>query len=64
LVNIALPKIGQQTVRVFDLFGRLVQEISTDANRLAVDLSGEDAGVYLVETWNGGERNLVKVVKQ
>jgi len=64
LINVQLPKVGQQTVRVVDLYGRLVQEISTDATRLAVDLTREDAGVYLVETWNDGERNVVKVVKQ
>ncbi|MFK7982992.1 MAG: T9SS type A sorting domain-containing protein [Saprospiraceae bacterium] len=64
LVSVQLPKTQQQTVRVFDLFGRLVQEITTDANSLSIDLSGEDAGVYLVETWNDGERAVVKVVKQ
>jgi len=46
------------------LFGRLVQEITTDANSLSLDLSGEDAGVYLLETWNDGVRAMVKVVKQ
>jgi len=64
LVNVQLPTTQQQPIRVFDLFGRLVQEITTDANSLSLDLSGEDAGVYLLETWNDGVRAMVKVVKQ
>ena len=65
LVNVQLiPALANQTVRVFDLYGRLVQEITTDANSLSVDLSSEDAGIYLVETWNGDVREVVKVVKQ
>ncbi|GEM_PF-2198167 len=65
LVNVQLnPTVADQTVRVFDLYGRLVQELTTDATTISFDLAGEDAGVYLIETWNGDVREVVKVVKQ
>lgn len=65
LVNVQLnPTVADQTVRVFDLYGRLVQELTTDATTLSFDLAGEDAGVYFIETWNGDVREVVKVVKQ
>ena len=65
LVNVQLtPSVAEQTVRVFDLYGRLVQELTTDASMLSFDLANEDAGVYLIETWNGDKREIVKVVKQ
>jgi len=63
-VQLNNSKIQEQTVRVFDLYGRLVQEIRTDGGALSFDLSGEDAGIYLIETWNGVEREVVKVMKQ
>ena len=66
LVQVQLKdgEVEQQTVRVFDLYGRLVQELTTDSAILSFDLSREDAGIYLIETWNGVEREVVKVVKQ
>ena len=56
--------VAQQTVRIFDLYGRLVQEVRTDSTAISFDLSGEDAGIYLIETWSGNAREVVKVVKQ
>ncbi len=65
LVNVQLtPSVSDQTVRVFDLYGRLVHELTTDTSMLALDLANEDAGIYLIETWNGDKREVVRVVKQ
>lgn len=65
LVQVQLtPTTASKAVRVFDLYGRLVQELTMDTNVLSFDLSGEDAGVYLIESWNGEEREVIKVVKQ
>ncbi len=58
-------RIGEEhTIRVFDLFGRLVQEQVVKSERTSINLQGEDAGIYLIETWDGTNRATQKIIKQ
>lgn len=54
----------EHTIRVFDLFGRLVEEKVVNTTRTNIDLSGEDAGIYLIETFDGVNRAIQKIIKQ
>ena len=52
------------TIRVIDLYGRLVQEKVVNEMRTNIDLSSEDAGIYLIETFDGTNRAVQKIIKQ
>ena len=54
----------EHTIRVFDLFGRLIEEKTVNTARTNIDLSSEDAGIYLIETWDGTNRIVQKLIKQ
>lgn len=54
----------EHIVRVFDLFGRLIEEKVVNAERTNVDLSAQDAGIYLIETFDGTNRMVQKIIKQ
>lgn len=64
LVQVRLPNTATSSIRVFDSYGRLVQEMEVEAAATTVDLSAEVAGIYLVEWQSEGRREMLKLIKQ
>jgi len=69
-IKVTIPANEQyeQKVAVFDLLGRVIQEImvapTSSTTTLPIDLSREKNGVYYLELKSRGKRALQKVVKQ
>jgi len=63
-VSLTNRKNEKHTIRVFDLFGRLIQEMVVDTEQMTIDLSTEDAGIYLIEAWDGPNQQVQKIIKQ
>ena len=65
-VQLQLPTTDNapQDVIVYDLYGRIVQKMVLTSDTAQLDLSSEDAGIYIVEWSNGVERATTKVIKK
>ncbi|MEM1122192.1 MAG: T9SS type A sorting domain-containing protein [Bacteroidota bacterium] len=67
LVQVQLPSDEVDTnarLRVFDVYGRLINEVTVSGLAATVDLTREEAGIYVVEWQLGTEQQVVKVLKQ
>ena len=64
-VQLNLAARGPQTVTVYDLHGRVIEQNSVvDGQSIRLDLSNQTAGIYLIELRTNNERELQKIVKQ
>lgn len=64
-VNVSIPDIrGMASIRVFDIYGKLIQQRSSTQMNTALDFSGMPAGVYMIKILNDGKESTLKVVKQ
>ncbi len=64
LLQVRLPNSNSNaTLRVFDVYGRMIKELAVSGAAIGVDLTTEDAGIYMIEWQNGTEREMVKVIK-
>lgn len=50
-------------IRIFNVFGQMVRELSTDNEKVTIDLQGMKAGVYTVQLTQGQERRTMKFIK-
>jgi len=66
LIQVRLPNRASTgaTLRVFDMYGRVVKELTVKSTAVPVDLTSEDAGIYMVEWQSGGAREMIRVIKQ
>jgi hypothetical protein len=55
---------GRKTIRVTNVLGQEVMATATDANQLALNVSGFQAGVYLVEVRTDLGTTTLRVVKR
>lgn len=63
-LELSAQPVGRTTVSVYDVTGRLVREIDSGSGRaLAIDLSTEPAGVYVVRVAGAGYQESETVVK-
>jgi hypothetical protein len=64
LVNIELPAINNATIQVFNAMGQLVLKTqNSESNRVSIDLSSVNNGVYLVRIEQDGQVWRKKIVK-
>ncbi len=54
---------GVADIRVFDMYGKMLQQKRTAAMNTQLDLSGIPSGVYIIKVMNGGKETAMKVVK-
>ena len=50
-------------IRIFNVFGQMVKELSTDNEKVTLDLQGMKAGVYTIQLVQGQERRTMKFIK-
>lgn len=63
-VNLNIPDIkGTASVRVFDVYGKMVLQTTTARINSEMDLSQLASGVYMIKVVNNGKEGMVKVVK-
>ncbi|NOQ27912.1 MAG: T9SS type A sorting domain-containing protein [Bacteroidales bacterium] len=62
IVNYNLNDVG--TIQVFDMVGRLVQNVTKLSNQLEVDITSEPSGSYIIIIVIGDEKSEWKVIKQ
>ena len=62
--ELSLPMAGRKTIRVTNVLGQEVMATATDANQLALNVSGFQAGVYLVEVRTDLGTTTLRVVKR
>lgn len=64
-MNVSIPDIqGMADIRVFDIYGKLVQQRSTGQANTQLDLSSLPSGMYVVKVMNDGKETAMKIVKQ
>lgn len=64
-LNLNIPDIkGAATVRVFDVYGKMVMQQTTSNVNAEMDLSRLPAGVYMIKVMRSGKENSIKVVKE
>lgn len=64
-MNVSIPDIqGMADIRVFDIYGKMVQNRSTGQTNTQLDLSSLPSGMYLVKVVNAGKETSLKIVKQ
>jgi hypothetical protein len=64
-INVSIPDIqGMADIRVFDIYGKLVQQRSTGQANTQLDLSSLPSGMYVVKVMNDGKETAMKIVKQ
>lgn len=64
-MNVSIPGIqGMADIRVFDIYGKLVQQRSTGQANTQLDLSSLPSGMYVVKVMNDGKESAMKIVKQ
>ena len=62
--ELTLPMAGRKTIRVTNVLGQEVMATATDANQLALNVNGFQAGVYLVEVRTDLGTTTLRVVKR
>lgn len=63
-VNLNIPDIkGTASIRVFDVYGKMVMQTTTTNINSEMDLSRLPSGVYMIKVMNDGKEGMVKVVK-
>lgn len=62
IVNYNLNDVG--TIQVFDMVGRMVQNVTKLSNQLEVDITNEPPGSYIIVIVIGNEKSEWKVIKQ
>jgi hypothetical protein len=62
--ELTLPMAGRKTIRVTNVLGQEVLATVTDANQLALNVNGFQAGVYLVEVRTDLGTTTLRVVKR
>ena len=62
--ELSLPMAGRKTIRVTNVLGQEVMATATDANQLALNVNGFQAGVYLVEVRTDLGTTTLRVVKR
>ena len=62
--ELTLPLAGRKTIRVTNVLGQEVMATATDANQLALNVNGFQAGVYLVEVRTDLGTTTLRVVKR
>jgi len=50
-------------IRIFNVFGQIVKELSTDNEKVTLDLQGMKAGVYTIQLVQGQETRTMKFIK-
>ena len=50
-------------IRIFNAFGQMVREFSTDRGEITIDLQGMKAGVYSLQLLQNGETSIRKFIK-
>ena len=64
-VNISIPDIqGIADIRVFDIYGKLMQQRSSGQMNTQLDLSSLSPGIYVIKVMNNGKESMMKIVKQ
>jgi len=64
-VNISIPDIqGMADIRVFDIYGKLMQQRSSGQMNTQLDLSSLSSGIYVIKVMNNGTESMMKIVKQ
>ena len=64
-ISLNMPTIkGNVTIRIFDVYGKLVLMQNATAVNTAIDISKLPAGIYLLKTMNNGTEQSVKLVKE
>ena len=64
-MNVSIPDIqGMADIRVFDIYGKLVQQRSTGQANTQLDMSSLPSGMYVVKVMNDGKETAMKIVKQ
>ena len=64
-MNVSIPDIqGMADIRVFDIYGKLVQQRSTSQSNTQLDLSSLPSGMYLVKVMNDSKETSMKIIKQ
>lgn len=64
-MTVKIPDIkGMAFIKVFDMFGKVVQQRTTTSNNTQMDISALPSGMYVVRVQNGEKISSVKVVKE
>ncbi|HQZ74767.1 MAG TPA: zinc-dependent metalloprotease family protein [Chitinophagaceae bacterium] len=64
-VTISIPEIqGMADIRVFDIYGKLMQQRSSGQMNTQLDLSSLSSGIYVIKVMNNGKESMMKIVKQ
>lgn len=64
-VNIKIDDIqGLADIKVFDAFGKMVQQQRSASTNTQLDVSRLPAGLYIIKVMNAGKENSVKIVKE
>lgn len=63
-VNIRIDELqGTADIRVFDMYGKMVQQQRSASMNTQLDLSKLASGMYIIKVMNGGKESSMKVVK-
>lgn len=64
VVNVNVPGIkGSATIRLFDVYGKMVMQQTTTKIASQLDIAKLPAGVYMIRVLNNGKESTVKIVK-
>ncbi|MGQ0739908.1 MAG: reprolysin-like metallopeptidase [Bacteroidota bacterium] len=55
---------GMADIRVFDMYGKMLQQKRTAAVNTWLDLSEIPSGIYIIKVMNAGKENTLKIVKE
>lgn len=64
IVNLYAKDYENTQMAIFDIQGRLIQEVKLESKITAIDLKNEAGGVYLVLITNGERREVIRIVKE
>jgi hypothetical protein len=65
MVTVKIKELqGNASIRVFDMYGRMVMQQSTGLPLTQLDVSKLSSGLYLIRVMNGGKEDVLKIVKE
>jgi len=64
-VNLKINDLqGNATIRVFDMYGRMMMQQNSTQSLTQLDVSKLSSGLYMIRVLNGGKESTLKIVKE